>query len=462
MMRLLLCATCCVVLRAQPESDCQAEKAQVSAIVAERDLARTEAANAKQELEALKVAKQQEVSKFQEELSAAKVASTELEAGVKHAANQFATLQERFTAATAKAEAEANKLEEELRVAKASAADVDVSISISRDLVTLASMSSDAIEHLLEQIDLDERFVAEVSKQMQTAKSFTSQYSGLLSSIDYQGKAQDVVGQLTSHPVYLAHVAPHVDMLLAHARPHLEMVSKQAAPHLDTARAQYVVASAAVQGAIPALQQLGEQASKVSEHLEVPKRKAEELLGSIFNAVAKAAPNHSKALPAGFVDRMLLLVVSVVLAFNFLFFFRRLYKIALRVALFVVRWALKICVVFPLTLLRRILALGLCLSTGCYCCGMCRKKKAKVQKLAATNAAKNDAPVATVAELTQMLEVAKKKGKLDAGVAQLVTQAQKGKTVTIPKTNEAKVVSVDALKKALASFKEVNVKKLGL
>lgn len=481
------------------DSESSAAQTQMKLAVAERDTALAESkagkAQAKKELEAAKAEAKEELDAAKKELDTAKAqtkkeleaANAGLKAAVaeKEAASTLATttkgsLDSSQAAHTKKDDelkahrAEAEKVKAQLQFAKDAVADADT-ISISNDLLTLAKVSQGAFQHLLSQTDLDDRAMAAASKHLETAKAFASRHADQVASVDYKGKTQEMVSLITSHPVYVAHVAPKLSMIA----PHFEAAKKKAEPHLNVARVVVIFDSA--KGLLPALTQRGRGAlntvsSKASEHLEPLKRKAEGLiLDPLFQTIARAAPEHSKALPKNTFDRILLLVVALVVALVLVKIFLRLYRIVLRLAIFTARMIFKFCVVFPLALVSWILGLCLCISTGFYCCGLCRTKKPKVEKLAAkagTKGGKNAAdapaavpaavPAATVEDLITMLEAAKKKGKLEAGAKQLVTAAQKGKPVTIPQDNKSKSVSIDTLKKAIAHFKELQGKKLGI
>jgi len=316
-------------------------------------------------------------------------------------------------------------------------------------------------EHLLQLTTFDEKVVAAVA----SAKVHVSNVKSQIASVDYKG----YVNNVKTHPAYLTHIAPHVSTVSTLLAPHMETAQLHLNPLFKAAQTHYATAAAALEKDVfPALRQRSSQAySAVSEspqHLSHLNAKLGEVLDPVFKATATAAPKQSSFLPKQPVDRLLLLLTIVLFLYIFAKIAVKTGALVAKVILLLLRVALWI----PIKLSLRIVGFSFFLATGFYCCGLCRRKKAPVEKTnkaEAKKAEKVDAKKgaeASVAEVTKILEDSKQEGSLPARAKKLAAVAKSGKPSNGIKSIEGKEVSKETLKKALSKFKEVNVKELGL
>merc|ERR1712187_714734 len=105
------------------------------------------------------------------------------------------------------------------------------------------------------------------------------------------------------------------------------------------------------------------------------------------------------------------------------------------------------------------------------CCGLCcRRKKIAEPTTAPTKTngktdAKTNGPVkeASLEELADLLDKAKKSNKLEAAAKELVKKTKNGEVLTGPPTMKGKKATKETVKKALQKYpKELDLKKLGI
>jgi len=327
-------------------------------------------------------------------------------------------------------------------------------------------IGGDVVQHLLDQTTVDEKVVDAVSGHVEAAKTFGGKVVDQIASHPCSSDYNECVKTVTSSPVYKTHLAAHVDTVMTAAKPHLDA----AQPHVDTAlekaRTAYAssveTATLVRQKSSDALEQASTIASKSPEYLH-------NVLDPAFSTLKKASPKHHHVLPKKPLDRLLLLCCIVVFIYSFWF--------VPRIGLMLVRFALSLAIALgikvPLKVTKAVASWSFFFGTGFYVCGLCRRRKAaeeKKDKKSADaksepkkNGASNGASKpATEKEIVDLLEKTKQKGKLNDGVTRMVTAAKSGKALQAPDDMKGKEVKKDVLKKALAKFKEVDIKKLGL
>lgn len=339
------------------------------------------------------------------------------------------------------------------------------------------SIAGAVITHLLDRTTLDDQVVGAVHDTCGAAKNFTGGLVDKITAVDYN----EHMKSLAKHEIYLSHVAPTMGKVADFAQPHvdkyvspaLEHAKVYTGPALESAKVHYAKASKTVEGEVlPALERTRSfAASEVPRLLSLAEARIGLFLAPLFDALALAAPQHGQVLPVSTLDRFLVLCVGVFLAYYSIrigsFFLRYFLRIALRIM-----WiTFKLVIAHPFSFVKMILGYAFWFGTGFYCCGICRPRrsaKAEATNGKPTNGKANGhsaAPKATLAEVSTLLEASKKKGKLDAAAKLLAGAAGTGKALDgkqYPEDVRGKQLEKEVLKKALAQFKEVDAKKLGL
>jgi len=200
------------------------------------------------------------------------------------------------------------------------------------------------------------------------------------------------------------------------------------------------------------------------------------LVTPVYDCLARASPQHAHELPKSTFDRAFLLLVAAVLSY----YCFRIGFMLLRIGLGASRTTFRVLFAAPCGVVLKILGITVWFATGFYCCGLCASRRhAKVTaptdaSKIKSNGAKDEGAAkvvaaspkkASLAEVSSMLEASKKKGKLDSAVNKLVGMAGTTKTMegkSYPAEVRGKQLEKDVLKKALAKFKEVDLKKLSL
>eukprot|EP00928_Gymnodinium_smaydae_P081020 TRINITY_DN64600_c0_g1_i1.p1 TRINITY_DN64600_c0_g1~~TRINITY_DN64600_c0_g1_i1.p1 ORF type:complete len:375 (+),score=121.79 TRINITY_DN64600_c0_g1_i1:72-1196(+) len=344
---------------------------------------------------------------------------------------------------------EVAQLKRQLAEAQRSAASCGAAaqpISVMDAAAGVYDLGAESVGRLLEKTTMDEHIAGIVSDGVAKAKTAGAGVAEKVMAVDYASYVKD----LQSHDLYQKHVEKHLRPVMdQYVSPALEKASAQVGPAFEAAKA----ASQKAYGS------LSEQAPG---HFEKVGGAVDGALDRLFDALAGIAPSRAGSLPAGRMDRVLFLLLGGFLAFHLLGLTAWALRLHLRfagLALRVARWLVFFAVTLPFRLLGLVLRLGTC----CYCCGLCGRKSKKAEAAIATNAKnKEDGPMATVEEITRLLENAKKEKKLEAGVKQLLNLAKSGKAMNGPKSMAGKKVSKESLTKAAAKFKELDAKKLGL
>jgi hypothetical protein len=360
----------------------------------------------------------------------------------------FACLCPAWSATDSKAEIAQLKAEVASLKKQLAAAGGSCEISVSGAVSKAGIIASDVVQHLLGKTDLDEKVVGVVSDQLEVARTMSSKVVDQVTahpcgSADYQ----KCVAHVTASPVYQAHVAPHVKTLTAAAEPHMDKIN----PAIDSATKAYKSATEVVQTqVVPTLKQITAMAR---EGMSSVLAKIHVLIDPVFVMFGAASPQHHQVMPQDPLDRVLLVCTLLYLVFHFFFLVPLLFWLAVALGL-----------KLPLKVTKKSLSWGFWFGTGFYVCGLCRKRKASNKSAdAKAEPKKNTASKpATLNELVEMLEKTKAKGKLTDGATRLADAAKNGKPLQGPEEMKGKVVSKDVLKKALAKFKEVDMKKLGL
>jgi len=323
-----------------------------------------------------------------------------------------------------------------------------------------SSIAGDVVQHLLQQTDVDDKVVGLVSAQMEAAGAFRAKVVDQISAHPCSSDYSECIKTITSSPIYKTHLAAHVDTVTAAAQPHVESVK----PHMDTAlkTAKTAYGSALEMAGVvreksgAALDHASTLAGKTPDHLDM-------VLDPAFVALKKASPNHHHVLPKKPFDRLLLIAIFLLFVYHFSFVVR----VGMKLFAFASKLAINIGIKFPFKVTMTTVSWSFFFGTGFYVCGLCRKRKAadgktKKKSADAKSEPKKGGKPATEKDLVELLNKAKGKGKLDDGVTRLVEAAKSGKPLQAPEEMKGKEVKKDVLKKALAQYKEVDMKKLGL
>lgn len=326
-----------------------------------------------------------------------------------------------------------------------------------------SSITSDVVQHLLQQTDVDDKIASVVSAQMEAAGAYRSKVVDQISAHPCSSDYNECIKTITSSPTYKTHLAAHIDALTTAAQPHVDAVMPHMHTALKTVKTAYSgaleMAGVVREKSGAALDHVSNLAGKTPDHLD-------SLLDPAFVALKKASPNHHQVLPKKPVDRLLLICIFLVFVYNFWFVVRigmKLFKLASKLA---INAGIKL----PFKVATTTASWSLFFGTGFYVCGLCRKRKAadaKTNKKSSGSADAKSEPKkpskpATEKDLVQLLDKAKEKGKLSDGVTRLVDASKTGKPLQAPEEMKGKEVKKDVLKKALAKYKEIDIKKLGL
>jgi len=352
--------------------------------------------------------------------------------------------------------AEVASLRKQLAAAPGSSQEFSVLGAVSKG----SSILGDVVTHLLQQTDVDDKVVSAVAAQLTAAGVFGSKVVDQITSHPCASDYNQCLKPITSHQLYKTHLAAHIDTLTTAAQPHVKTVQ----PHLDTAiktaktaygSAVEMVGLARAKSGV-ALDQVSALAGQTPDHLH-------SMLDPAFVALKKASPEHHHVLPTKPFDRLLLICIFLFFVYNFWFIVRigmKLLKLATKVAV-------SLGIKLPFKVTTTTLSWSFFFGTGFYVCGLCRKRKVAVTKTGKKSADAKSEPKkaskpATEKELTSMLDKAKEKGKLNDGVTRLVDAAKSGKALQGPEEMKGKEVKKDVLKKTLAKYKEIDLKKQGL
>lgn len=281
----------------------------------------------------------------------------------------------------------------------------------------------------------------------------------------------ELIEKVKSHEVYKEHLAPHVEKATLAADPAMRFATETAEPMLIKAREAYAVAHENVMPVLNKGRAMAlEHIMGAPEHLNLLSAALGKMLSPIYERLAKLSPMHATRLPEHPVDRLLLIIVTLLIAWNAFKVLRFAVKLFVWVAWRLFKLALLFAIKLPFKILRVVFSLYFWFATGFYCCGLCRRKR-KVEDLKdksknssnGNSSVKNGAPKsASVAETTQLLEAAKKENKMQDAAKKLAAMSKSGKPLSQPKSMEGKVLAKETLKQALSKFKEVDQKKLDL
>lgn len=345
--------------------------------------------------------------------------------------------------------------------------------SVINVVTTSGSIAKEMIQHALDQTDIDEKVVSTASVYTGQASGLVTEAADRITKMDYYGS----VANLAQNELYLKHIAPHVQTIRSTAQPHvdqyvspaLETAKIYANPAIETVAKTYASAAETVETQVvptlkPHLSKTYELVTGVyndsPQHIGRLHAMAQKLLDPVFILVAKAAPRHKDILPKHPVDRLLLLVCMAVIAYHLAFWM----KLVLRIVLKLSKWAstvlYRLGFKLPLKVTGKTISWSFWFGTGFYVCGLCKSRK---KKLPEGNGKKNGVhQKATVAEVVELLEKSKKKGKLPEGVKSLCKTSKSGTTLSSPDEMKGKTVPKEVLKQACAKFKDVDMKKLDL
>lgn len=361
-----------------------------------------------------------------------------------------------------RARAQVAELQEELRLAQEQL-EACQEHSLSSVAYAYGSLALDALNHLLEQTDLDERAYEHAS----ATRAMVTDALGTASSV----QIGEVMEMARKTEVYTNNVAPVVHSLSLQAQPYIDQYATPMLGHVEEIKAAASTAAATAQQTYASMS--AGAAQIVTDYVPTPK-KVEQSLGSlqstatetvesvvapIFNLAKKVSPKRRAILPKRTVDRLLLLVVCLVVLIFCLYALKLSMKIAFKTALFSLKKAFALAIKLPLKLALACTRWALHVLTCCSCCGLCGRKKQS------TPVGKTDTPTATLEDVSELLKRAKAKDKLESAVTRLSQMAEKGTVMDkkgFGEVGDGKRVDKSVLKKAAAKFKELDLKKLGL
>jgi hypothetical protein len=164
-------------------------------------------------------------------------------------------------------------------------------------------------------------------------------------------------------------------------------------------------------------------------------------------------------------DRLFLLIVGALFAWTLL-------KVALqivRIALGMVRVFFKLAWIVwryfvrpPINFMIAFIEIYICVFTCFYCCGLCRRRKKAATLVDKSNKGGAEPKEASLAEVTELLEQAKKDKKLEPAAKQLASLAKKGTAMSAPKKMMGKKITKEVVTQAVAKFPELDIKNLKL
>jgi len=313
---------------------------------------------------------------------------------------------------------------------------------------------------LLQQTDLDDKVVSAVSAQVEAAGALHSELRAQIAAHPCSSDYNECIKTVTSSPLYMTHLAAHVDALIAATQPHVESLK----PHIDTA---FKSAKTAYGSAVEMAGVVAEKSSAASDRVStlagaMPDQ-VNSALDPAFAALQQASPQHHHVLPKKSIDRVLLICLVIFFVYNFWFIVR----LGIKVFVLGMKLGFGISIKLPFKIAKMTASWSFFFCTGFYVCGLCRKRKTAEKKTGkqsadAKSSPKKSSKPATEKDLIQLLEKAKEKNKFNDGVSRLVEKAKSGKPLQEPEEMKGKEIKKDVLKKALAKYKEVDMKKLGL
>lgn len=464
----LVALLCSLVGAAGEDAGCSAQLAQVQGELADAQKQLLAAS----QMFAQKVDKA-EVDKVQAQLNTVTAEREQSAAALATATAELKTVRGQLAQMVEKAHLETAQAELETCKNKPPPVPPAQAISVSGAAHAAWSVASDGVTHLLDQTDVDDQVYEHATKHYGTVKELASDMFNKATSVDVATLVQD----LQKHELYTTHVSPNLEKVTTAVKPHwdqhaaplLDKAQEHAGPVLKQVQEHYAIASKKVQEeVVPVLRTQSTQAldaiSEAPVHVEKATSYVDKLLAPIFTFLAKLSPSHAGSLPTGIVDRILFLLLCTFFTYQLFFIVRRLLKITFRVTRVTVKvnlFATRVFVLLPISLMYKVFRLMMCFVTLFYCCGLCRRKKAADKK---TNGINGNGKVAaaTEAELTSLLEEAKKEKKLEAAAKQFVKLMNSAQPLSNPKKLSGKVVTKEVLKKVVGKYKELDAKKLGL
>jgi len=414
----------------------------------------------------------------------------------------YASAEEDCSAADSRAkalEAKLRQAQEEIASAKAEATDLRQKLQLAQGLqerheecqrqqdqcqagqehsvIGMASaytgMAGDAVQHLLDQTDLDERAYRHASDTHVMVRDAL----GMVSSMDLK----EFMDKLYKHELYITNIAPVIDTVSAQSQPYIEQyvtpLLEKARPHVDTLRATAGPAMTTAQETltqvteqhIPAARDAGSKALSsipgiVSDQVGTAKERLACLMAPVFSFLEKVSPKSRTILPKSTVDRVLLLICSFFVLLYGFYVMKFSLKITIKVTWFSLSKALLLTVKLPLRLAIMAISWGLYFLTCFGCCGLCRRKK-KTAVNGKADQKKAEQKKATAEEIVELLKRANEKKKLESAVKVFCGVAGKGTTMDAKKFGDVvdgKTLDKDVLRKAASTFKELDLKKFGL
>lgn len=390
--------------------------------------------------------------------------------------NQARALEQQLAqvqAEAAAAKAEASQLRQELALAKGVHEECAAGQehSVLGVASTYGSIAGDALQHLLDQTTFDERAYQHASATHVMVRDAL----GMVSSMDIK----EVMDKVYKHELYITNIAPVIDTVSLQTQPYIDQymtpLLEQAKPHVEAIKTHVEAIKTTAQPAMAAAQ---DTFAKVTEqHIPAARDAGTKAIGSVpglvvaaeetiasllapvFSFVEKVSPKRKTILPKSTTDRVLLLIFTIFAALYSFYVVKFSLRITFKVTWFSLRKALWISVKLPLKLLGLIIGWTVYIGTCFGCCCLFRRKTSETEN------GKADSKKATVAEIVTLLQRAKDKNKLEAAVKVFHGVAGKGTTMDAKKFGDVvdgKTLDKDVLKKAAGSFKELDLKKLGL
>lgn len=337
--------------------------------------------------------------------------------------------------------------------------------------------------------------VTEVARGLYTQ---AAQHEHAMSAMRVTAQAQDHFNKVSYSSAYDS-ARPYLDAAHGAAQPYLkeyvypahkeyvQPMMKQAQPHLDkAAEVKDQCVKAYNEHVAPHVEKHGatayEHAVQVPGHLTRLQEETEAGVDKLFQVVGSLVPEHRHLIPSAFGDRLLVLFFAIIFVSNVVVITRFLVTVLFKAGTKTTSITIRYFVLLPLKIVlwpvRVVLSLFFSTVTCCFCCGLCKKRKAEAAAAPNGHATKPNGATpekpngatkgnATVDELIAFIKDTKdKKSKVPIGevVKQLAEASKTGKAVnpkSFPKM-QGKTITTDSLKKALAKFPEVDVKKLKL
>lgn len=347
------------------------------------------------------------------------------------------------------AEKKVKKLQGELDALKGKQGSGSCPLSVMDTLSTASNIVSDMATHVLSQTDIDEQVMGHYTTAQGLASSTYTDAMKQVPSYDFSMKqVTDAVNTALAHEA----VAPHYKTVRTALDPHM---NQHVYPAMTAANDQFQKTYATLHKEVSPFMNVRQRVTAAYATADDAVNAA--VLTPVFELLAKMTPRHSHSLPKHTADRCLFLVAAV---FG-LYVALTCLSVVLRVGFKAAGLTLWLTVKVPIKATLMCLGVWFYFVTIFYCCGACRSKKAADSKNGG-DAKKNGAGSASEKELTKLLGDAQKQKKVQEAAKTLANLVKNGKSMSSPADMKGKTIQKDALMKAVAKYKDIDVKKLGL